>query len=169
MLSSEDTIVERLQKAVREKDADTLQELLPFAPEYDRHLAQNYRTYEAARLCGYEVEMRIDDYGWLKTENLEEKCERIRHEGKGFSIEILILQHPNGKWVTGHNISFPTAGSYTHAGIFSDQYDTRTEAVKAEIDYLISYAEDNSSERGQKGAMEALRKERLNLCCPRLF
>lgn len=168
-LSSEDQIIERLQTAIKENDAETLAYLLRFAPDFDRRLALNLRTYEAARLCGYDPEIKFDRCGWLKTEKLEEKCEVIRHEGKNYSIMIYILQHPNGNWVVGHNVNFPTCGSSSSPGIFNNQYSSRTEAVRSKIDDLIDYAERSGDTKVFKEAVNALRKQKADLCQLSLF
>ena len=168
-ISSEDSIIERLQKAIRENDAEELATLLRFAPEFDRNLALNLRTYEAARMCGYDPEVKFDRSGWLRENVVKEKCEQIKHEGKNFSIVISVLQHPNGKWITGHEVIFPTSGSSAGTSIFCDQYDSRTEAMKAEIDSLIAYVETEKEERGHKEAAAVLRRQRASLCQLSLF
>lgn len=168
-LSSEEEIIGRLHAAIREKDTETLAELLRFAPDYARNLALNYRTYEAARLCGYEPEIKFDRSGWLRDESLEDRCEVIRHEGNGYSIEVYVLQHPNGKWVTGHDVKFATAGSSSRPNIFCDQYDSRREALKREIDLLIAYAERSGEAKGHKEAAAVLRRQRAGLSQTELF
>lgn len=168
-LSSEKSIIERLHTAIKQNDAETLAELLRFAPDFDRNLALNFRTYEAARLCGYDVDITFDRSGWLKDKNLEDRCEVIRHEGNGYSIELYVLQHPNGKWVAGHDIQFALSGSSSMPNIFCDQYDSRTEALNIEIDALIVYAERDKSVKGHKEAAAVLRKQKAELCQLNLF
>ena len=168
-LSSEDQIIERLQTAIKENDAETLAYLLRFAPDFDRCLALNLRTYEAARLCGYNPEIKIDSCGWLKTEKLEDKCEIIRHDGKNYSIAIYILQHPNGNWVAGHVVQFPTCGSSNTPSVFNNQYNSRIEAIRTKIDDLIDYAERSGNTRVFKEAVNVLRKQKADLCQLSLF
>ena len=168
-ISSEKDINERLQTAIKENDTEALADLLRFAPEFDRTLALNKRTYEAACLCGYQPEIKFDRCGWLINETLEEKCETISYEGKAFSVKILLLQHPNGKWVSGYDISFPISGATSIPCIFDDQYDSRMEALKSEMDSLIEYIGHDIEEKGKKEAVARLKKERLNLAQLDLF
>lgn len=168
-LSNEDQIHERLQTAIKENDVKELAYLLQFSPDFDGRLALNLRTYEAARLCGYDPEIKFDYCGWIETEDLEDKCEVIRHEGKGYSVEIYILQHPNGNWVTGHDIQFATCGSANTPNIFCDQYETKTEAVKKELDCLIDYAERQGNAKERKQVVAILKKQKASLCQLNLF
>lgn len=168
-ISSEKAINERLQTAIKENDTEALADLLRFAPEFDRTLALNKRTYEAACLCGYQPEIKFDRCGWLINETLEEKCETISYEGKDFSVKILLLQHPNGKWVKGYDVSFPSYGTSSLPSVFDDQYDTRMEALKAEMDSLIEYIGHHQDDKNSRDAITRLKKERMNLSQLSLF
>lgn len=168
-ISSEDAIKERLQSAIKENNAEALADLLRFAPDFCRTLALNKRTYEAACLCGYQPEITFDRNGWLKEKDLEKKCETITYDGKAFSVKILLLQHPNGKWVKGYDVSFPSYGTSSLPSVFDDQYDTRMEALKAGMDSLIEYIGHHQDDKNSRDAITRLKKERMNLSQLSLF
>lgn len=163
-ISSEEQVYERLQTAIKEKNGTELAELLRFASGYERRLAINLRTCEAARLCGYDMPP-VNEYGWMEVDDLVKKSEVIQHEGKRYDVTIYVLQHPNGKWVTGYNVNLPTAGTSGNPSVFSDQYDSRAEAIKTRLDNLIEYTERNGSQE----AATALRKQRADLSQLSLF
>lgn len=75
----------------------------------------------------------------------------------------------SGRRADSHDVSFPISGATSIPCIFDDQYDSRMEALKSEMDSLIEYIGHDIEEKGKKEAVARLKKERLNLAQLDLF
>ena len=155
-------------------------------PDIDSRIDQDRLSHPAAQgVAGPQISMQHGRKGGL----FDPPVQMVQHgsglpQGMGikimlrqldlefqpaFSVKILLLQHPNGKWVKGYDVSFPSYGTSSLPSVFDDQYDTRMEALKAEMDSLIEYIGHHQDDKNSRDAITRLKKERMNLSQLSLF
>lgn len=123
------------------------------------HAVENAHRYEQLLRCGYPEEMacHINDSGWIDCGyRLFSRKEKVAYTADA-ECSILIAKLPNGKYVGGHELRWPSGGSLCGAGIFEDAFDTEREAKRAEIMDVIRIIE-KGHEEGRKVLLPQLKK-----------
>lgn len=146
---------ERYDKAVENNDAEELAWFAQFGSEkWECQMITNARTYEQYLMCGYKEKPVFNEYGWLENGNcmsLKEKSEHVQVFKDGtFNAEIMLLQHPNGKWIGTLCYSLSICGGGSYPSIWEKQYDTRRHALNATLDKLIGYVESSTVQKDRK-------------------
>ena len=111
----------------------------------ERQEKMNRRWYAQWLSCGFtgKMEDRMDEYGWFRDRLEPETITKVTViNAKEADIEIEYAQLPNGKWVAGRWLTTKIDnyfGSVSGASIWDAQYDTKGEAVTAELDSIRPY------------------------------
>lgn len=139
----------------------------------EQHLAiENAIIYEQLIRCGYthEQALTFDDVGWiddnycLKPHKREEVV-----RGKGFWCVILTFQLPNKKWVSGHEYTYPSGGSFCNCSIYEKQFDSEKQAKHAEIVHIIKHLESMTYDSEEKVLLPQLKKQAMSCLQLELF
>ena len=127
----------------------------------ERQEKENRRKYEKWLSCGFIGEMTTDEYGWCNNEINRSELERITIFEKGYQYRAHIEYYhlPNGKWVSGSSLTCPIHGYGSGASIWASQYDSKEEAVTAELDRIENSMEEKDRQPFVMKALEACRKK----------
>ena len=164
---------ERYDKAVENNDAKELAWFAQFGTEkWENQMITNARAYEQYLLCGYKGEPVFNEHGWLENGrciDLKEKSELVPvFKDDQYRANVMILQHPNRKWIATAEYNFSISGGGAYPSIWSKQYPTRRDALNAVLDSLISHIE-NSTVQKDKKYLSIIRKMRGTTCQLSLF
>lgn len=146
-VQKEDDYEKRLHKALNKGDSKTLAYFSRFGVDVRKQI-MNVRNYEQYLLCGYTGEPHFNQYGWLDNES---ELRQLIHDEPVFSknyqwhINVLTLQHPNGKWVAGVRFFFGITGSSVTPGIWSTWHNSCEEAKRAVLNPLPEHLKDAKS------------------------
>ena len=103
----------------------------------ERQSRENDRQYRQWLSCGFTGEMHINDCGWcdngISLSKHEQAKKIILFDKHPFSAHIEYMQLPNGKWIVGSWLNCPLHGYCHGISVWSNQYDTEADAIKAEI------------------------------------
>jgi len=133
-----DDYEKRLHKAINKGDAETIAYFARFGVDVRKQI-RNARCYEQFILCGYKGEPHFDQYGWLDNESALRQLitnEQIFSKNHNWNLNVLTLQHPNGKWVAGVNYFFGMTGTHSSPCIWSTWYNSPQEAKRAALNTL---------------------------------
>lgn len=133
---------------------------------------KNAIRYEQLLRCGYtrEQAMTFDDSGWIYDNycrNAHKREEVART--KGAWCVILTFQLPNGKWVSGHEYTYPSGGSYCGCSIYDKQFDTEKQARYSEIVHIIKRLEAMKYDSDEKVLLPQLKKHAMSYLQLELF
>ena len=105
----------------------------------------------------------FNEHGWLENGrciDLKEKSELVSvFKDDQYRANVMILKHPNGKWIATAEYNFSISGGGAYPSIWSKQYQTRRDALNAVLDSLISHIE-NSTVQKDKKYLSIIRKMR---------
>ena len=103
----------------------------------ERQSRENDRQYRQWLSCGFTGEMHINDCGLcdngISLSKHEQAKKIILFDKHPFSAHIEYMQLPNGKWIVGSWLNCPLHGYCHGISVWSNQYDTEADAIKAEI------------------------------------
>ena len=164
---------ERYDRAVKNNDAEELAWFAQFGTEkWENQMITNARAYEQYLLCGYKGNPIFNEHGLLENGHcleLKEKAEFVPvFKDDQYRANVMILQHPNGKWIATAEYNFSISGGGAYPSIWSKQYPTRRDALNAVLDSLISHIE-NSTVQKDKKYLSIIRKMRGTTCQLSLF
>lgn len=129
----------------------------------DRKMDLNDRHYKRWLSCGYTGEMTVNEYGWCNNELDRDTVKKLTVlKSKAVDAELGYAQLPNGKWVAGSSMMTNIGCCYGYGSsvsIWSKQYDTKGEAVTAELD-RIRHGIDNNKKALTPDVESALSKLR---------
>ena len=127
---------------MRERDFNICKVEIPMYERYDKAVENN----DAEELAWFAQ--------WLENGNcmsLKDKSEHVQVFKDGtFNAEIMLLQHPNGKWIGTLCYSLSICGGGSYPSIWEKQYDTRRNALNATLDKLIGYVESSTVQKDRK-------------------
>lgn len=132
----------------------------------ERQERMNRRWYAQWLSCGFtgKMEDRMDEYGWFRDRLEPETITKVTViNAKEADIEIEYAQLPNGKWVAGRWLTTKIDnyfGSVSGASIWDAQYDTKGEAVTAELDSIRDSIERNNKKALTEAVKTAIAKYR---------
>lgn len=159
IVPKEDVYEKRLHKALNKGDTETIAYFAKFGIDVRKKI-RNARCYEQFILCGYKGEPHFDKYGWLDNENEIRPLindEPIFSKNHNWNLNVLTLQHPNGKWVAGVNYFFGITGTYNTPCIWSTWYNSPQEAKRAVLAPLPERLQESKSPIA-KSCLDALDK-----------
>ena len=106
----------------------------------ERQARENKRHYEKWLSCGYKGDMVLNDVGWCDNKLDKTQLRKLTViKSKQVDAEVEYVQLPNGNWVAGSHLSTKVSTYYGYgccASIWSKQYETKGEAVVAELDRM---------------------------------
>lgn len=144
----EDEYEKRLHKALNKGDAETIAYFAKFGVDVRKQI-MNARCYEQYQLCGYKGEPHFNEYGWFDNDEKELtpllNDELIFSAKQSWHLNLLTLQHPNGKWVAGVNYFFGITGTYNTPCIWSTWYNSLQEAKRAVLTPLPERLQESKS------------------------
>jgi len=128
-----------------------------FKERQERENAEHYAKWLS---CGFTGEMEVNEYGWFDKGNYFEGTKVTVFE-KGYQHRAYVeyYQLPNGKWIGGSDLWCATHGYGSGASIWSKQYDTKEEAVCAELSRIEKALEDKDK---KPFVLKAISKVRSN-------
>lgn len=81
----------------------------------------NIQAYEQHLMCGYSGKPMFNEHGWLGNGHcleLKEKAEFVPvFKDAHFKANMMILQHPNGKWIATAEYNFSISGGSAYSSI----------------------------------------------------
>ena len=132
----------------------------------ERQERMNRRWYKQWLSCGFtgKMEDRMNEYGWFRDRLDPATITKITVvKAKEADIEVEYTQLPNGKWVTGRWLTTKVDcmyGSVSGASIWDAQYDTKGEAVTAELDSILDAIKRNNPKALTEKVKAAIAKYR---------
>lgn len=133
---------------------------------------ENACKYEQLLRCGYthEQAMTFNDCGWIKDNYCirGQKREEVARTKNSWCV-ILTFRLPNGKWVSGHEYTYPSGGSYCGCSIYEKQFDSEKQAKHAEIAYIIKHLEEMKYDSDEKVLLPQLKKSSMSCLQLELF
>lgn len=106
----------------------------------ERKKRENAETYAKWLSCGYKGDMVLNDVGWCDNKLDKTQLRKLTViKSKQVDATVEYVQLPNGNWVAGSHL-FTKVNTYYGYGccvsIWSKQYETKGEAVVAELDRM---------------------------------
>ena len=129
---------------------------------FEEHKArENAKRYAQWLSCGFSGDMEVNEYGWFEKGNHFEGTEKVTVFEKGYHYRAYVeyYQLPNGKWVAGSDLNCPLHGYGSSASIWSKQYNTKEEAVTAELAKIEGALEQNDRKPFVMKGIEKCRSE----------
>lgn len=151
----EKPMYERYDKAVENNDKKELAWFAQFGSEkWENQMITNARVYEQYLSCGYSGEPTFNDIGWLTNGHcteLRDKAETITvfKDDTAYAI-VMLLKHPNGKWIATLDYSFSQSGGGAYPNIWDKQHPSRRDALNAVLDRLIALMEKSNISKDRK-------------------
>ena len=106
----------------------------------ERKQSVNDRQYLQWLSCGFTGEMHVNSAGWcdngLSLSNHEHAKKIILFDKHPFYAHLEYLRLPNQKWIIGSWLSCPLHGYCHGISVWSQQYDTVSEAITSELDKI---------------------------------
>lgn len=104
----------------------------------ERQDRENRKYYEKWLACGFTGEMKVDEYGWfIPVLRLHYPTETIEVFNKNcYHAHIEFCQLPNGRWVAASDLSCPMHGYGSAVSVWDPQYETKNEAITAELNRI---------------------------------
>lgn len=164
---------ERYDKAVEEGNTEELKWFEMFNKgKWESQMIRNAVEYEQYLRCGYQGQPTFNEYGWLdngRCAELKKKAEEIQVFMKEqYYAVVMLLQHPNGKWIATTSYMLPQSGGGSYPNIWCTPYPTRREALNAALDSLISRI-GSCTAKSDRSFLEEVRKMRCNTAQTSLF
>ena len=103
-----------------------------------RQQKENQKYYERWLACGFTGEMKLNEYGWfIPVLRLHYPVDTLKvFEVKGYRASIEFCHLPNGNWVAASDLTCPTHGYGSACSVWDTQYETKEEAIMAELDRI---------------------------------
>ena len=103
-----------------------------------RQQRENQKYYERWLACGFTGEMKLNEYGWfIPVLRLHCPVETLTvFDNKGYRSRIEFCHLPNGRWVAASDLTCPTHGYGSACSVWDTQYETKEEAIMAELDRI---------------------------------
>ena len=110
----------------------------------ERQKRENEKYYERWLACGFTGEMKLNEYGWfIPVLRLHYPVETLKvFDAKGYRASIEFCHLPNGHWVAASDLTCPTHGYGSACSVWDTQYETKEEAIMAELDRIEKALED---------------------------
>ena len=146
---------ERYDKAVENNDKEELAWFAQFgSKKWENQMITNARAYEQYLSCGYTGEPILNDVGWLENGH----CSELRDKAETVTVfkddtahaDVMLLQHPNGKWIATLEYNFSQSGGSAYPSIWDKQYPTRKEALNSVLDRLIDVMQRSNISKDRK-------------------
>ena len=125
-----------------------------------RQQRENQKFYERWLACGFTGEMKLNEYGWfIPVLRLHYPVETLKvFDAKGYRASIEFCHLPNGHWVAASDLTCPTHGYGSACSVWDTQYETKEEAIMAELDRI-----EKALEKDRKPfVLQAIQAQRNN-------
>ena len=126
----------------------------------ERQKRENEKYYERWLACGFTGEMKLNEYGWfIPVLRLHYPVETLKvFDAKGYRASIEFCHLPNGHWVAASDLTCPTHGYGSACSVWDTQYETKEEAIMAELDRI-----EKALEKDRKPfVLQAIQAQRNN-------
>ena len=127
-----------------------------------RQQRENQKYYEKWLACGFTGKMELNEHGWFEKPvlRLYYPVETITvFDKKGYRARIEFSHLPNGHWVAASDLTCPMHGYGSACSIWDTQYETKEEAIMAELDRIEKALEDKDR---KPFVLQALQAQRNN-------
>ena len=103
-----------------------------------RQKRENQKYYERWLACGFTGEMTLNEYGWfIPVLRLHCPVETLTvFDNKGYRSKIEFCHLPNGHWVAASDLTCPTHGYGSACSVWDTQYETKEEAITAQLNRI---------------------------------
>ena len=103
-----------------------------------RQQRENQKYYERWLACGFTGEMKLNEYGWfIPVLRLHCPVETLTvFDNKGYRSKIEFCHLPNGHWVAASDLTCPTHGYGSACSVWDTQYETKEEAITAQLNRI---------------------------------
>ena len=104
----------------------------------ERQKRENQKYYERWLACGFTGEMKLNEYGWfIPVLRLHYPVETLTvFDNKGYRSKIEFCHLPNGRWVAASDLTCPTHGYGSACSVWDTQYETKEEAITAQLNRI---------------------------------
>ncbi len=104
----------------------------------ERQKRENQKYYEKWLACGFTGEMKLNEYGWfIPVLRLHYPVETLTvFDNKGYRSKIEFCHLPNGHWVAASDLTCPTHGYGSACSVWDTQYETKEEAITAQLNRI---------------------------------
>ena len=104
----------------------------------ERQRRENQKYYEKWLACGFTGEMELNEHGWfIPVLRLHHPVETMTIFDKNcYRARIEWCQLPNKKWVAASDLSCPLHGYGSAVSVWDSQYETKNEAITAELNRI---------------------------------
>ena len=104
----------------------------------ERQKRENQKYYEKWLACGFSGEMKLNEHGWfIPVLRLHYPVETITvFDNKGYCGKIEYCHLPNGAWVAASDLTAPTHGYGSACSVWDPQYESKSEAITAELNRI---------------------------------
>ena len=130
----------------------------------ERQKRENEEYYRKWLACGFKSEkseMPVNEYGWfVPVLRLHHPVETLTvFDKKGYRASIEFCQLPNNRWVAASDLTCPMHGYGSACSIWDPQFDTKEEAITAELDRIEKALQDKDR---KPFVLQALQAQRNN-------
>lgn len=127
----------------------------------ERQERENRKYYEKWLACGFTGEMPVNENGWfIPVLRLHCPVETITvFDKKGYRGRIEFCHLPNGAWVAASDLTCPMHGYGSACSVWDPQYDTKNEAINAELDRIEKALEEKDWKPFVLSAIQTCRNE----------
>ena len=104
----------------------------------ERQKRENQKYYERWLACGFTGEMKLNEYGWfIPVLRLHYPVETLTvFDNKGYRARIEYCHLPNGNYVAASDLTCPTHGYGSACSVWDTQYETKEEAITAQLNRI---------------------------------
>ena len=104
----------------------------------ERQKRENQKYYEKWLACGFTGEMKLNEYGWfIPVLRLHYPVETLTvFDNKGYRSKIEFCHLPKGHWVAASDLTCPTHGYGSACSVWDTQYETKEEAITAQLNRI---------------------------------
>ena len=103
-----------------------------------RQMRENQKYYEKWLACGFTGPMEVNEHGWfIPVLRLHYPVETMTvFDKKGYRASIEVCHLPNKKWVAASDLTCPLHGYGSACSVWDPQYETKNEAITAELNRI---------------------------------
>ena len=125
----------------------------------ERQKRENKEYYRKWLACGFKGEIPVNEYGWfIPVLRLHYPVETLTvFNKKGYRGNIEYCQLPNKRWVAASDLTCPMHGYGSACSVWNPQYDTKEEAITAELDRIEKALEEKDRKPFVLQALQAQR------------
>ena len=103
-----------------------------------RQKRENQKYYEKWLACGFTGPMEVNEHGWfIPVLRLHYPVETMTvFDKKGYRASIEVCHLPNKFWVATSDLTCPLHGYGSACSVWDPQYETKNEAITAELNRI---------------------------------